>query len=63
MTPALLRYLHWLGGVLATGDLGHSLVSDRPIATSWRRGILNTVLLSIYAAFILYVRFDRRSRP
>ena len=39
--PFLVRYLHWLGGVL-TGDLGNSLASDQPVtvdpaATACRR--------------------------
>jgi peptide/nickel transport system permease protein len=51
--PALLRYGAWLGK-LAIGQLGNSLVSDRPIAAILGPRIFNTVLLSIYA-FILYV--------
>ncbi|HEX7199990.1 MAG TPA: ABC transporter permease [Dongiaceae bacterium] len=51
--PALLRYASWLGNLL-TGNLGHSLVSDRPITTILGPRIFNTVLLSIYA-FLIYI--------
>src|SRR5215469_7139202 len=51
--PAVLRYLAWLGHLL-TGNLGHSLVSDRPITTILAPRIFNTVLLSIYA-FLIYI--------
>jgi peptide/nickel transport system permease protein len=51
--PALLRYGQWLGH-LVTGDLGNSLVSDRPIVDVLGQRIFNTVLLSLYA-FVLYL--------
>ncbi len=51
--PALLRYGRWLGN-LVTGDLGNSLVSDRPVADILGPRILNTVLLSLYA-FVIYL--------
>lgn len=51
--PAAVRYLAWLGG-LATGDLGQSLVSSRPISEILAPRIFNTVMLSLYA-FVLYL--------
>ena len=51
--PALLRYATWLGNLL-TGNLGHSLVSDRLITAILAPRIFNTVLLSIYA-FLIYI--------
>src|SRR5437763_12204555 len=51
--PAPVRYLSWLGGLLS-GDLGHSLVSSRPVATILAPRIFNTVLLSLYA-FAIYL--------
>ncbi len=51
--PAPVRYLDWLGG-LVTGELGHSLVSSRPIADILAPRIFNTLLLSLYA-FALYL--------
>ena len=53
--PAAMRYLGWLGGLL-TGDLGSSLVSNRPIGDILGPRIFNTVLLSLYA-FVLYIPF------
>ncbi len=62
--------LHWLGG-LVTGDLGHSLVSGRPVTDILGPRIANTVLLSLYA-FLLYfpltvipalLQAIRRDRP
>jgi peptide/nickel transport system permease protein len=51
--PALARYFRWLGSVV-TGDLGNSLVSNRPITAILAPRVFNTLLLSLYA-FILYV--------
>lgn len=51
--PALTRYLHWLGGLLA-GDLGKSLVSSRSVSEVLAPRIFNTVALSAYA-FMLYL--------
>jgi len=51
--PALVRYLHWLGGILR-GDFGKALTSSRPITEILAPRIFNTVLLSIYA-FLIYV--------
>ena len=51
--PAPVRYLGWLGGVV-TGDLGNSLVSERPITQILAPRVFNTLLLSLYA-FVLYV--------
>jgi len=51
--PAALRYLDWLGGLL-TGDMGNSLVSNRPVPEILAPRVFNTVLLSAYA-FALYL--------
>lgn len=68
--PAPLRYLRWLGGLLA-GDLGQSLASSRPVTEILTPRIYNTVLLSAYA-FLLYlpltllpalIQAIRRDRP
>ena len=50
---AAVRYLDWLGGLI-TGNLGHSLVSSRPIAEILGPRIFNTLLLSLFA-FVLYL--------
>jgi peptide/nickel transport system permease protein len=50
---APVRYLAWLGGLL-TGNLGESLVSNRPVSVILAPRIFNTVLLSAYA-FLLYI--------
>jgi peptide/nickel transport system permease protein len=68
--PAPIRYLNWLGGLLA-GDFGQSLVSSRPVTEILAPRIYNTVLLSAYA-FLLYlpltvvpalIQAIRRDRP
>jgi peptide/nickel transport system permease protein len=68
--PAVLRYFHWLGGLLS-GDLGRSPVSDRRVTEIIGPRIWNTLLLSLYA-FVLYVPLTvipallqaiRRDRP
>jgi peptide/nickel transport system permease protein len=51
--PALSRYLMWLGELLR-GDLGRSLVSNRPVADILGMRIYNTMLLSLYA-FLVYL--------
>lgn len=51
--PAILRYGRWLFSILS-GDLGNSLVSNRPIADILTPRIMNTAYLSI-CAFVLYV--------
>ena len=51
--PALSRYLAWLGELLQ-GDLGRSLVSNRPVAEILGMRIYNTMLLSVYA-FLVYL--------
>ncbi len=51
--PAAIRYVDWLSG-LVSGNLGHSLVSSRPIAEILKPRIFNTVLLSLFA-FVLYL--------
>lgn len=51
--PAAIRYVDWLSG-LVSGNLGHSLVSSRPIAEILKPRIFNTVLLSLFA-FALYL--------
>lgn len=51
--PAVMRYFGWLGGLL-TGDLGNSLVSNRPVPEILAPRVFNTVMLSAYA-FVLYL--------
>src|SRR5215207_6270265 len=51
--PAFSRYLAWLGGLMR-GDLGRSLVSNRPVAEILGMRIYNTMLLSAYA-FLVYL--------
>jgi peptide/nickel transport system permease protein len=51
--PAFSRYLAWLGGLMR-GDLGRSLVSNRPVAEILGMRIYNTMLLSGYA-FLVYL--------
>src|SRR5687767_15904905 len=46
--PALARYVAWLGDLLQ-GDLGKSLVSNRPVPEILGMRIYNTMLLSAYA--------------
>lgn len=49
--PAMLRYLHWLGGALI-GDFGLSLANQRPIAELIGQRVANTFFLAAYAAVI-----------
>ena len=51
--PAVVRYIHWLGGILQ-GDFGNALTSSRPIANILAPRIFNTLLLSVYA-FLIYI--------
>jgi peptide/nickel transport system permease protein len=51
--PAIVRYVHWLGGILK-GDFGNALTSSRPITDILAPRLFNTMLLSIYA-FVIYV--------
>ena len=51
--PAHLRYLRWISGVI-TGDLGTSLVSDRPVTQVLAAKIRNTTILAV-AAFLVYL--------
>lgn len=51
--PALLRYVAWLGDLLQ-GDLGRSLVSNRPVSEILGLRIYNTMLLSV-CAFLIYL--------
>jgi peptide/nickel transport system permease protein len=50
-TPAYLRYLHWLWGVLH-GNLGTSLTTGTPIAGVLLPRLANTLFLAGYAAII-----------
>ena len=43
--PALVRYFHWLGGIL-TGDLGTALTNGQDIATSIGQRLGNTLFLA-----------------
>ncbi len=49
--PPLLRYFHWLGGVL-TGDLGKSLTNGTDIAQAIGQRLGNTLFLAVTAAVI-----------
>lgn len=49
--PALMRYLHWLGGVL-TGDLGISSLYRRPVADIIGERFLNSLAL-MFCAWLL----------
>jgi peptide/nickel transport system permease protein len=51
--PALVRYFAWLADLMQ-GDLGRSLVSNRPVSEVLGMRIYNTMLLSGYA-FLLYL--------
>ncbi len=51
--PAATRYFDWLGG-LVQGDLGRSLVSNRPTTQILAPRIFNTLFLSLYA-FVIYL--------
>jgi peptide/nickel transport system permease protein len=51
--PALARYVAWLADLLQ-GDLGRSLVSNRPVSEVLGMRIYNTMLLSGYA-FLIYL--------
>jgi peptide/nickel transport system permease protein len=51
--PAPVRYFSWLGDLLA-GDLGRSLISNRPVTEVLGMRIYNTMLLSAYA-FLIYL--------
>ena len=48
-TPAHLRYIHWLGGILS-GDLGHSLTGGQPIAEMLGDRLGNTFFLAALSA-------------
>ncbi|MDQ6433190.1 ABC transporter permease [Mesorhizobium sp. LHD-90] len=49
--PAIVRYFHWLGGVL-TGDLGTALSSRQDIASSLGPRLWNTLFLAFWAAVV-----------
>jgi peptide/nickel transport system permease protein len=50
-TPAYLRYLRWLWGVVH-GDLGTSLTTGTPIASVLLPRLANTLFLAAYAALV-----------
>jgi peptide/nickel transport system permease protein len=50
--PAPVRYALWLGGLIR-GDLGTSLISQRPVGQIIADGMRNTLVLAAYA-FVLY---------
>ena len=52
-TPAHVRYFRWIRGVVA-GDLGTSLVSDRPVTDVLAPKIRNTAILAV-VAFLVYL--------
>lgn len=49
--PAIVRYFDWLGGFLQ-GDLGTSLVTERPVADMIENRLWNTLRLALLAALI-----------
>jgi peptide/nickel transport system permease protein len=49
--PAPLRYLAWLSG-FATGELGHSLATGRPVAELVDERLANTTILALLTAMI-----------
>lgn len=49
--PAIVRYFHWLGGIL-TGDLGTALSNGRDIATAIGQRLSNTLFLAFWAALV-----------
>jgi peptide/nickel transport system permease protein len=49
--PAPVRYVTWLSG-LATGDLGSSLATGRPVSELMGERLLNTLLLALSTAVI-----------
>ena len=51
--PAHVRYLLWIRGVV-TGDLGTSLVSDRPVSQVLEEKLRNTTILAV-VAFLVYL--------
>ena len=51
--PAHVRYLRWISGAV-TGDLGTSLVSDRPVTQVLAAKIRNTAILAV-VAFLVYL--------
>jgi peptide/nickel transport system permease protein len=51
--PAMIRYLHWLGGIVQ-GDFGRALTSSRPISEILAPRLFNSAILSLYA-FLIYI--------
>ncbi|MBE0528231.1 MAG: ABC transporter permease [Thermoleophilia bacterium] len=49
--PIAEQYLSWLGGVV-TGDLGNSLVQDKPVTELLTRRVINTFMLVAIAALL-----------
>ncbi len=49
--PMSEQYLGWLGGVV-TGDLGNSLVQDKPVTELLSRRVQNTFVLVLIAALV-----------
>jgi len=49
--PMTTQYLSWLGGVV-TGDLGNSLVQDKPVTELLSRRVQNTFVLVLIAALV-----------
>ncbi|RWB93984.1 MAG: ABC transporter permease [Mesorhizobium sp.] len=50
--PAHVRYFHWLGGGVLTGDLGTAMSSGQDIATSIKGRLWNTLFLAFWAAIV-----------
>lgn len=49
--PAIVRYFHWLGGIL-TGDLGTALTSRQEITLTLMPRLWNTLFLAFWAAVV-----------
>lgn len=51
--PAVTQYFHWIGGV-ATGDLGNSIITQRPVANEIKRRLETTVELAALSIFFAF---------
>lgn len=50
--PILVQYGRWMAGVVR-GDLGHSLIDDKPVLGELLRLLPNTLLLSVLALLVI----------
>ena len=51
--PAVSQYFSWLGGVL-TGDLGRSIITERPVAGEIQERLSTTVELAVLSIFFAF---------